>query len=153
MNSDSVVRLRGFSEPPLSPASPAFPAVLAQRPEPATASSLPVPVNACPPPEWIARVTLACVEVAYGRRSVNQLRTVTTRAALRKLELLQQTRRDVSAQNLAVTCGPVRISTPVKDAIEVSVTVTVGRRAFPLALRLENLEGRWLICEIEMGPH
>jgi hypothetical protein len=153
MSTDSVVRSRGFSEPPLSPEAPAVPAVLAQRLVPARPRPQEASVTVSPPPEWIARVTLACVEVAYGRRSLNQLRSVTTRAAIRKLELLQQTRRDFASQNIAVSCGPVRISAPVKDALEVSVTVIVGRKAFPLALRLEHSESRWLICEIEMGPH
>ena len=153
MSTNAFARPLGFSEPPLSPTGPTISAVRAHH---QSDTQTPVPelhVTSAPHPEWIARVTLACLEVAYGRRSVQQLRSITTRTAIRKLELLQQTRSDIARHHLSISCGPVRICAPSQDALEVSATAVLGHKAFPLAIRMEYLESRWTVCEIEMGPH
>ena len=153
MRTDAPSRVRGYSEPPLSPQQPSVSAELATRCTIAEPVQEENPLTQSPPPEWIARITLACVEVAYGRRSIQQLRSITSRTAMRRLELLQQTRSTTGSQHVPISCGPVRISAPAIGVLEVSCTVAFGSKAFPLALRLEYLESRWTICAIEMGPH
>ncbi|MEN9710689.1 MAG: hypothetical protein RL441_681 [Actinomycetota bacterium] len=105
------------------------------------------------PPEWVSRISLACVEVAYGRRSIQQLRPLMTRTALRHLEILQQVRQRSISPNTKIAIGPVRICAPSTFALEVSLTVMLDRRAFPFAMRLELQHDQWVIAAIEMGPH
>lgn len=105
------------------------------------------------PPEWVTRISLACIEVAYGRRSIQQLRPLMTRTALRNLEILQLVRQRSIAPHTKISVGPVRICAPSAYALEVSLTVTLDRRAFPFAMRLEDSHGQWIIAAIEMGPH
>jgi hypothetical protein len=105
------------------------------------------------PPEWVARVCFACVEVAYGRRNIRQLAPLMTKPALRTLEILQQTRSGKTAQQAKLSIGPVHIASPAASVLEVSMTVCLDSKAFPFALRFEYRETQWVICAMEMGPH
>lgn len=110
-------------------------------------------MNSAPPPEWVARIVFACVEAVYGRRNIQQLRTLTNQRTLQSLQIMQaaRSRRLSSHQRLGI--GSPRITSPVPRVLEVSVSVFVDQRAFPCALRLEQRDTRWVITAIEMGPH
>ena len=45
-----------------------------------------------PPTEWVARIVFACVEAVYGRRNIQQLRTLTNQRTLQSLQIMQATR-------------------------------------------------------------
>ena len=106
-----------------------------------------------PPPEWVARIVFACVEAVYGRRNIQQLRTLTSQRTLQSLQIMQATRSRRLSAHQRLGIGNPRIASPVPRVLEVSVSVYVDQRAFPCALRFELRDTRWVITAIEMGPH
>jgi hypothetical protein len=108
--------------------------------------------NRLPDPRpWTARLAQAIVEVLAGARSPVQLADV---ASLDVLRLLER-----SAGRLGGSGGPqrrpvvrsVRVSEPCDGVAEGCAVVDTGTRRRALALRLEEVRGRWRCTAVQVG--
>lgn len=147
------VRTYGFSEPARTPVPPPARVRVHRSLALADSPSAEDYVSSSPPPEWVARIVFACVEAVYGRRSIQQLRSVTSQHALQSIQIMQAARGRRLTTNQRLGIGIPRVSSPVADVLEISVSFFIDKRALPCALRIEQRESRWIITAIEMGPH
>lgn len=113
----------------------------------ATAPSAP-PAVPPPPRSFIAALAVHAVEVQEGSRPITQLRARLSSAAAAQLTLQQQLRSERRAvhrdrRRVVPHPGSVFTSEPRPGVVEASVTVSLGRRAVAVAMRLELAHGRW----------
>jgi len=104
------------------------------------------------PHAWAGHIAQAVVEVLAGTRPAPQLirwtspevyATVTQRHAL-------AARRGVAKGRRAVIRS-VRVCEPADGVAEVCAVVLDGQRVRALAMRLEGLDRRWLLCALQIG--
>lgn len=137
--------------PPLALVHPTVP-TRRRRPAPATPERpdgrVPTPREALPPPGPRALLLVrALIEVLAGDRPS---RHVALSTSLEVLEQLEGTRRSGS-RPWARSLRSVHVSEPVPGIAEVSAVVQRGGRCAALALRLEGLDGQWLVTALELG--
>lgn len=104
-----------------------------------------------PAPGFAARVTVAAVEVAQGARPATQLMRHCSPAVFDGL-----VRRQAHRAGRLGACHPVFVrrvrACHIADGIvEAAVIVSVNARVRAIALRLEGVDGRWVITALEMG--
>jgi hypothetical protein len=136
------------------PAVPAVPAhVLAASPPPLPTFD-PRLKN---PREWAGRMARALAEVAIGARPPGQLSAHVQRDELARLARRGQwVARHPSARNQR---GIARLRVvrkvvvcPVADGVvECAVVLDVGQRAQAVALRMEDVNGHWLVTAVQLG--
>lgn len=99
-----------------------------------------------PRPRAVALVR-ALLEVLAGDRPSRHL------AAATSLEVLEQVERRCRAggRTWARSLRSVRVTEPVPGVAEVCALVDRGSRCAALALRLEGLDGRWMVTALELG--
>jgi hypothetical protein len=101
---------------------------------------------------WTARLAQAMVEVLAGIRPAAQLAAYTTLHVLEQLERSagRFTRRGASpARRPTVTS--VHVGRPLAAVAEACVVVDTGGRRRVLALRLDEVGGRWRCTALEVG--
>lgn len=113
--------------------------------QPTTTAELP------PATGFAARVTVAAVEVAQGARPATQLMRHCSPAVFDAL-----VRRQAHRAGRLGACHPVFLrrarACHIADGIvEAAVVVSVNARVRAIALRLEGVDGRWVITALEMG--
>ena len=120
---------------------------------PGTASPAGEPVTP-PAGAWTRQFVQAALEVSAGRRPVSQLVRWTSEEVFAMLS-----RRAALAQRLERPGGPatsaivrsIRLCRPTDGVVE-ACAVTVDRgRVRAVALRLEELAGRWRVSALEIG--
>ena len=137
---------------PLGPVDGPFPAVrtpVALRLVPDPASDDGAPRGALEDPAARAAVlTRAVLEALAGDRPLGQLEGWIAPDVLDVLEPL------VAARTLrpwAATLRRVVVCEPAPGVAEVTVVIQRGPRAGALALRLESVDGRWLVTALQLG--
>lgn len=97
-------------------------------------------------------VAKAALEVALGLNGLDRLNRWVT-SEIRAQVSRQQSLSRRAGYTLAGVVGVarVRVYRVSATAAEVSVVATEGERVRPIALRLEDTSGRWLITSLELG--
>lgn len=88
----------------------------------------------------------ALVEVLAGRRSVEQLRVHCAPEVFAGIRLRQL---NPIAGNPKISA--IRICEPADGAAEVTAVMRAGGRARAIAFRLQGLDGRWRITDLQLG--
>ena len=134
-----------------------------------TFTPTPPPVRSVPPPAVIPRAyrrrralgnptPLACtvsrtsLEVALGAQGIDKLTrwiTPTLRASLLKQSSLAKRAQYLQRGPVSVT--RVRVCRVSPSAVEAALVLTEGDIAHPVAMRLEECAGRWLVTALELG--
>lgn len=103
---------------------------------------------------WTRQFVQAALEVAGGRRSLSQLVRWTTEDVYamlgRRAALAQRIER--AGGTVPVTLvRSVRLSRPTEGVVEASAVVIDRGRVRAVALRLEDVAGRWRVSALEIG--
>ncbi|SNC71498.1 hypothetical protein SAMN05445756_1512 [Kytococcus aerolatus] len=112
----------------------------------------PTPTADLPPATpWTAHLCRTLVEVMDGSRSAQQLTRWVTLDILHRLA-----RRSTLARRHGTATGSTRVRSVrtchVRDGIvEASAVVVVRGQVRAIALRLEGLDGRWMLTALEIG--
>jgi hypothetical protein len=93
----------------------------------------------------------ALLETLCGDRPVGQLMRWTTPEVFAQLEPLAAARPARNARPWAATVRRVLVSEPAAGVAEVTAVIQRGPRAGALALRLEGLDGRWVVTALHVG--
>jgi hypothetical protein len=104
------------------------------------------------PRPWTARLAQAIVEVLAGARSPGQLADV---ASLDVLRLLERGAGRLAAGSGGPRRRPVvrsvRVSEPCDGVAEGCAVIDTGVRRRALAMRLEEVRGRWRCTALQVG--
>lgn len=103
------------------------------------------------PGPFAARLAIAAIEVAAGARPATQLMRHCAPRVFESLVRRQAHRAGRSTARPHVVLRRVRVCHVRDGVVEATVIVAVGRRVRPLAVRLEGLDGRWLMTALEIG--
>lgn len=95
-----------------------------------------------------AMLTRALLEAITGDRPVGQLMRWTTPAVFAQLEPLVAPR---GSRPWAASVRRMFVSEPTPGVAEVTAVVQRGPRCGALALRLEGLDGKWLVTALHLG--
>jgi hypothetical protein len=95
-----------------------------------------------------AMLARAVMEALAGDRPLVQLMRWTTPEVLEQLEPLVCAR---TMRPWATTLRKVLVCEPVPGVAEVTAIVQRGVRAAAIALRLEGVDGRWLVTALQLG--
>lgn len=98
-----------------------------------------------------ARLALAAVEIAAGARPATQLMRHCSPRVFESLVRRQAHRAGRLTPRPPVILRRVRVCHVLDGVVEATVIVSVARRVRPVAVRLEGLDGRWLLTALEMG--
>ncbi|MCO5125858.1 MAG: Rv3235 family protein [Austwickia sp.] len=104
-----------------------------------------------PPDRHAARLAIAVVEVAAGARPATQLMRHCAPTVFESLVRRQAHRAGRPLVRRPVLLRRVRVCHIRDGVVEVTVIIAMSHRIRPVALRLEGLDGRWLITALEMG--
>lgn len=122
------------------------------RPRDTTFERQPTPTAQLPPADaFAARLAVAAVEVAAGARPATQLMRHCAPRVFESLVRRQAHRAGRLTRRPAVALRRVRVCHVRDGVVEAAVIVVVARRVRPVAVRLEGLDGRWLVTALEMG--
>ncbi|MDN5795574.1 MAG: Rv3235 family protein [Intrasporangium sp.] len=105
------------------------------------------------PLPFVAKIAQAIVEVITAQRPAPQLIRHTSPAiysGLARRALVAAKRRPGGARRPAMV-RRVRICEPADGIVEACAVVVVHGRVRALALRLEGLDGRWLVTQLTVG--
>jgi len=107
------------------------------------------PADLLPPPGPRAgQLVRAVLEVLSGDRPARHLSRVT---ALDALEDIDDAVRHARNRPWARTVRSLHLAQPAPGVAEVTAVVDRGDRCAAMAMRLEGLDGRWIITEIALG--
>ena len=95
-----------------------------------------------------AMLVRAVLEALSGDRAVGQLMRWTTPELYSRLEALAATYAD---RPWAATVRKVLVAEPLPGIAEVTALVRRGGRTLALALRMEGVDGRWLLTAVDLG--
>ncbi len=120
-----------------------------QRPAPPREDErVPTPREALPDPRPRAvALVRALLEVLAGDRPSRHLALAMTLDVLNRVE---QSHR-CGSRPWARSLRTLRVAEPTPGTAEVAAVVERGGRCTALALRLEGLDGRWMVTELELG--
>jgi len=107
-----------------------------------------------PEPEpFVAKIAQAIIEVISGQRPATQLIRHTSPTAYSVLarRALVSSRRLGKGPRRAAVVRRVRVCEPADGVVEACAVVVSQGRVRALALRLEGLDGRWLVTQIAIG--
>jgi hypothetical protein len=122
------------------------------RPRDTTFERQPTATAQLPPADaFAARLAVAAVEVAAGARPATQLMRHCAPRVFESLVRRQAHRAGRLTRRPAVALRRVRVCHVRDGVVEAAVIVVVARRVRPVAVRLEGLDGRWLVTALEMG--
>lgn len=113
----------------------------------------PTPTSQLPEPGgWAAQLALCAFQVIQGSRATAQVARFVTPAVHESLVR----RRVGDARRAAHPVRPVRVRRvrlcePADGVAEVSVVLDDGVRARAVALRIQGLDGRWLVTDLQVG--
>ncbi|MER7071479.1 Rv3235 family protein [Terrabacter sp. NPDC000476] len=105
------------------------------------------------PGPFVARLAQAVIEVVSGQRPAPQLirhAAPTVYAVLARQAMVAGRRRTPGPQRAAVV-RRVRVCEPADGVVEACAVVVAHGRVRALALRLEGLDGRWLVTALTIG--
>ena len=104
-----------------------------------------------PDPREAGRRLITCtLEALIGRRSLTQIRSMTSLGVF--TALTQGRRPRWCADGTApVLVGTVHVCEPVDGVAEVSAVARRGGRAHAVAARLEGIDGRWRCTALQIG--
>jgi hypothetical protein len=105
------------------------------------------------PAPFVAKLSQAIVEVVSGQRPAPQLirhTAPTLYSVLARQALVAARRRSPGARRPAVV-RRVRLCEPADGVVEACAVVVAHGRVRALALRLEGLDGRWLVTALTIG--
>ena len=119
----------------------------APRPEPAPRSLLPDPAG------WGRRLLLGVIEIAGGRRPMQQLAPLLSPAVAAGLraDFDRAARNRLRHWAAAATVRSVHGSQPAAGVAEVCATLQVGRRVRAVAMRLEVRDQQWRCTRLHVG--
>jgi hypothetical protein len=105
------------------------------------------------PAPFVAKIAQAIIEVVGGQRPAPQLIRHTAPAVYSRLarRALVSARRQRSGAQRPAIVRTVRICEPADGIVEASAVVVAHGRVRALALRLEGLDGRWLVTAVTIG--
>ncbi len=103
-----------------------------------------------PPGPRAATLVRALLEAFAGDRPAGQLMRWTTPELFARVERLVR-RPQHSARPWAGTLRRVHVCEPAPGIAEIAAVVDDGRRTSAMALRLEGVDGRWLMTELQLG--
>lgn len=107
-----------------------------------------------PSPEpVVTRIAQAVIEVVAGQRSAAQLirHTAPTVYAMIARQSLVAARRQVPGARRPAVVRRVRICEPADGVVEACAVVVAHGRVRALAMRLEGLDGRWVVTVLTIG--
>ncbi len=107
-----------------------------------------------PEPEpFTAKIAQAIVEVISGQRPATQLirHTSPTVYSVLARRALVSNRRLASGPRRPAVVRRVRVCEPADGVVEACAVVVAHGRVRALALRLEGLDGRWLVTQVAVG--
>jgi hypothetical protein len=109
-----------------------------------------------PPPvrAWVRQFVQAALEVSIGRRPGSQLVRWTSEevyAALSRRAALAQRIERPGGGGPSTVVRSVRVCRPAAGVVEASAVVIDRGRVRAVALRLEELAGRWRVSALEIG--
>ena len=97
-------------------------------------------------------VALTAVEVSRGGDGIDTLlRWITPDVRERLARQHSLARRAGRRGAPGASIVRARVCRVARDAAEVSVIATVGDRVHPIAMRLEDWSGRWVVTVLDMG--
>ena len=102
---------------------------------------------------FVARLAQAVIEVVSGQRPAPQLirhTSPTIYSVLARQAMIAGRRRAPGARRPAVV-RRVRVCEPADGVVEACAVVVSHGRVRALALRLEGLDGRWLVTALTLG--
>jgi hypothetical protein len=105
------------------------------------------------PAPFVGRLAQAVIEVVSGQRPAPQLirhTAPTIYAVIARQAMVAGRRRTPGAQRHAVV-RRVRVCEPADGVVEACAVVVSHGRVRALALRLEGLDGRWLVTALTIG--
>lgn len=105
------------------------------------------------PQPFVAKISQAIIEVIAAQRPAPQLIRHTTPAiysGLARRALLAAKRQSSGPRRPAIV-RRVRVCEPADGIVEACAVVVAHGRVRALALRLEGLDGRWLVTELIVG--
>lgn len=105
-----------------------------------------------PPVSWVARISLACIEVLHGKRSVAQVRKICSHRVAQDL-LIKQSVLSARKNWSQVRILKVKFAAGNKDSVEVTINFEHNTRVYPMALNLAQSKDGWKIQACEIGPH
>lgn len=115
----------------------------------------PTPASSLPDPErTVAALASSIIEVLSGERPAPQLIRHTTPpvyTALARRALVATRRGLASKGRRGATTRRVQLCEPAEGVIEAAAVVVAGARVRAVALRLEGLDGRWMITRMAVG--
>lgn len=122
----------------------------------ATAATAPGDSIAEPPPAgpWTRQFVQAALEVSIGRRPAGQLVRWTTEevfAMLSRRGALAKRIERPGGVTAATMVRSVHLCQPADGIVEANAVVVDRGRVRAVALRLEELAGRWRVCALEIG--
>lgn len=105
------------------------------------------------PAAWARRLLVGIVEVAGGKRPLQQLGGLLSPSIAHGLRTDFHRAFSVRARHWthAATVRSVRASEPVSGVAEVCATLQLGRRVRAVALRAEAVDGRWQCTRLQLG--
>ena len=115
------------------------------------------PATRVPPPAaaWARQFVQAALEAAAGRRPVGQLVRWTSEEVFallsRRAALAARLGPTGNAPSGACLVRSVRLCKPTASAVEASAVVLDRGRYRAVALRLEDVAGRWRVSALEIG--
>jgi hypothetical protein len=101
------------------------------------------------PETWARRLLVALLEARAGRRPLQQLATHLSTDVLSRVAA--DLRRNPPQGARAPLVRSVRASAPVPGVSEVSAVIELGPRCRAVAMRLEELGGRWRCVALQFG--
>lgn len=110
--------------------------------------------SALPDPAlWARRLLVGIVEVAGGKRPLQQLGGLLSPAISHGLRTDFHRAIALRARHWthAATVRSIRASEPTPGIAEVCATLQIGRRVRAVALRAEEHQGRWLCTRLQLG--
>ena len=116
-------------------------------PEPTIRRLLPEPEG------WARRLLLGVIEIAAGRRPMQQLSALMSpvvAAGLRD-DFERAARRSTPHWTHAAAVRSVHATEPAAGVAEVCATLQAGRRVRAVALRLEERQGQWRCTKLQVG--
>ncbi len=105
------------------------------------------------PAPFVAKLAQAIVEVICGQRPAPQLIRHTTPPIYSVLarRALVSARRESGGTRRGAVVRRVRLCEPVDGVVEACAVVVAHGRVRAIALRLEGLDGRWLVTQLTIG--
>jgi hypothetical protein len=105
------------------------------------------------PRPFVAKMAQAIIEVVSGQRPAPQLIRHTSSpvySVLARRALVSARRQPAGARRSAVV-RRIRLCEPTDGVVEACAVVVSHGRVRALALRLEGLDGRWLVTQLTIG--